>query len=65
MATSGSLPPPPTEPEPWSEKDFLPITIFLRHQIGITLETHRMGLIAGAAALAATAQGVSEFHAVS
>lgn len=45
MATSGGLPPPQTEPEPWSEKDFLPVTLFLRHQIGITLETHRMGLL--------------------
>ncbi len=45
MATSGSLPPPPAEPEPWSEKDFTPITVFLRHQIGITLESHRMGLL--------------------
>jgi chemotaxis protein methyltransferase CheR len=39
------LPPPPAEPDPWSEKDFVPITAFLRHQIGITLETHRMGLL--------------------
>jgi chemotaxis protein methyltransferase CheR len=39
------LPPPPAEPEPWSEKDFAPITAFLRHQIGITLESHRMGLL--------------------
>jgi chemotaxis protein methyltransferase CheR len=40
------LPPsPPTEPEPWSEKDFSPIVVFLRHQIGITLEPHRMGLL--------------------
>ena len=45
MATSGMLPPPPADPEPWSEKDFVPITAFLRHQIGITLETHRMGLL--------------------
>ena len=45
MATSGMLPPGPPEPEPWSEKDFVPITAFLRHQIGITLETHRMGLL--------------------
>ena len=45
MATSGMLPPPPAEPEPWSEKDFAPITAFLRHQIGITLEAHRMGLL--------------------
>jgi len=39
------LPPSPSDPEPWSEKDFAPITAFLRHQIGITLETHRMGLL--------------------
>jgi chemotaxis protein methyltransferase CheR len=39
------LPLPPAEPEPWSEKDFAPITAFLRHQIGITLETHRLGLL--------------------
>src|SRR5271169_4695602 len=39
------LPPPPAEPEPWSEKDFAPITFFLRHQIGITLEPHRTGLL--------------------
>src|SRR6516165_8471671 len=39
------LPLPPAEPEAWSEKDFVPITAFLRHQIGITLETHRMGLL--------------------
>ncbi|QEH33159.1 Chemotaxis protein methyltransferase [Aquisphaera giovannonii] len=45
MATSGMLPPSPNEPEPWSEKDFGPIVAFLRHQIGITLETHRMGLL--------------------
>ncbi len=45
MATSGMLPLPPAETEPWSEKDFAPITAFLRHQIGITLESHRMGLL--------------------
>ena len=45
MATSGMLPPPPSETEPWSEKDFAPIISFLRHQIGITLEPHRMGLL--------------------
>ena len=45
MATSGMLPPGPPEPDPWSEKDFVPITAFLRHQIGITLEAHRMGLL--------------------
>jgi chemotaxis protein methyltransferase CheR len=45
VATSGMLPPGVQEPDPWSEKDFLPITAFLRHQIGITLESHRMGLL--------------------
>jgi chemotaxis protein methyltransferase CheR len=45
VATSGMLPPPPAESEPWSERDFAPITVFLRHQIGITLENHRMGLL--------------------
>jgi len=39
------LPPPPADPEPWSEKDFVPIPVFLRNQIGITLETHRLGLL--------------------
>ncbi|WP_165224338.1 CheR family methyltransferase [Aquisphaera insulae] len=39
------LPPSPLEPDPWSEKDFVPIMAFLRHQIGISLETHRMGLM--------------------
>lgn len=38
-------PSPPAEPEPWSEADFAPIVAFLRHQIGISLETHRMGLL--------------------
>ncbi len=33
------------EPEPWSEFDFSPIVQFLRNQIGISLEPHRMGLL--------------------
>src|SRR5882757_1341179 len=33
------------DPDPWSEKDFAPIVAFLRTQIGITLEPHRMGLL--------------------
>ena len=39
--------PPPTanDPEPWSEGDFAPIIGFLRNRIGISLETHRMGLL--------------------
>jgi chemotaxis protein methyltransferase CheR len=45
VASSGVLPPPPADPEPWSEKDFVPITLFLRLHIGVTLEIHRMGLL--------------------
>ncbi len=33
------------EPEAWSVEDFAPIVAFLRQKIGITLETHRMGLL--------------------
>ncbi len=33
------------EPEPWSVEDFAPIVAFLRQKIGITLESHRMGLL--------------------
>ena len=48
MPTPESLTPAPSpqgEPEPWSEVDFAPIVAFLRNQIGITLEPHRMGLL--------------------
>lgn len=48
MPTPESLTPAPSpqgEPEPWSEADFAPIVAFLRNQIGITLEPHRMGLL--------------------
>jgi chemotaxis protein methyltransferase CheR len=44
VATTGTLPLPP-DFEAWSEKDYAPITVFLRTQIGITLEPHRMGLM--------------------
>jgi len=44
VATSGT-PPLPPDFEAWSEKDFAAIMAFLRNQIGITLETHRMGLM--------------------
>jgi chemotaxis protein methyltransferase CheR len=40
----GSPPPSPSD-DSWSEKDFAPIVSFLRNQIGITLEPHRMGLL--------------------
>jgi chemotaxis protein methyltransferase CheR len=37
--------PPSSAPDPWSEQDFAPIVLFLRNQIGITLEPHRLGLL--------------------
>jgi chemotaxis protein methyltransferase CheR len=56
------LPPPPSaEPEPWSEKDFTPITAFLRRQIGITLELHRMGLLQARLRSRLQAKGFSSF----
>ena len=36
---------PSSDLEPWSERDFAPIVAFLRTQIGISLEPHRMGLL--------------------
>lgn len=42
IASSSS---PASEPEPWSVEDFAPIVAFLRNRIGITLESHRMGLL--------------------
>lgn len=43
----GGLPQPigGSEPEPWTVEDFAPVVAFLRQKIGITLETHRMGLL--------------------
>ena len=64
MATSGMLPPPPAEPEPWSEKDFAPITAFLRHQIGITLETHRTGLLQARLRSRLQLKGFTQFHPI-
>jgi chemotaxis protein methyltransferase CheR len=62
VATSGMLPPPPSaDPEPWSEKDFVPIVAFLRHQIGITLESHRMGLMQARLRSRLQAKGFSSF----
>ena len=45
LESGASSPSPSNETEPWSEKDFAPIIAFLRNQIGITLEPHRMGLL--------------------
>ena len=61
MATSGMLPPPPSDYEPWSEKDFAAIVAFLRRQIGITLEPHRMGLLQARLRSHVQAKGFSSF----
>ena len=61
MATSGMLPPPPSDSEPWSEKDFAAIVAFLRHQIGITLEPHRMGLLQARLRSRVQVKGFSSF----
>jgi chemotaxis protein methyltransferase CheR len=55
------LPPSPADPEPWSEKDFAPITAFLRHQIGITLEAHRIGLLQARLRSRLQAKGFNSF----
>lgn len=61
MATSGMLPPPLSDYEPWSEKDFAAIVAFLRHQIGITLEPHRMGLLQARLRSCVQVKGFSSF----
>lgn len=45
--SGGGLPQPmgSGEPEPWTVEDFAPVVAYLRQKIGITLETHRMGLM--------------------
>ncbi len=60
MATSGALPPSP-EVDAWSEKDFAPITAFLRTQIGISLEPHRMGLLQARLRSRVQVRGFSSF----
>jgi chemotaxis protein methyltransferase CheR len=47
--------------DPWSEQDFAPIVGFLRNQIGITLEPHRMGLLQARLRSRLQAQGFSSF----
>jgi len=61
VATSGMLPPPLSDYEPWSEKDFAAIVAFLRHQIGITLEPHRMGLLQARLRSCVQVKGFSSF----
>jgi chemotaxis protein methyltransferase CheR len=55
-------PPPPPTPEPWSEPDFAPVVVFLRNQIGITLEPHRMGLLQARLRSRLQSQGFASFH---
>jgi chemotaxis protein methyltransferase CheR len=50
-----------TPPEPWSEPDFAPIVAFLRNQIGITLEPHRMGLLQARLRSRLQAKGFTSF----
>ncbi|MGE3820058.1 MAG: protein-glutamate O-methyltransferase CheR, partial [Isosphaeraceae bacterium] len=61
------LPAPPGPPGPpgdehWSEREFAPIVVFLRNQIGITLETHRMGLLQARLRSKLQAKGFSSFN---
>jgi chemotaxis protein methyltransferase CheR len=51
----------PGPPEPWSEQDFAPIVLFLRTQIGITLEPHRMGLLQARLRSRLQAKGFTSF----
>src|SRR3954452_5941120 len=47
--------------EPWSERDFAPIVAFLRNQIGITLEPHRLGLLQARLRSRLQAKGFASF----
>jgi len=49
------------DPEPWSEKDFASIVVFLRTQIGISLEPHRMGLLQARLRSRLQGKGVGSF----
>ncbi len=51
----------PSPPEPWSEQDFAPIVSFLRVQIGISLEPHRMGLLQARLRSRLQSQGFASF----
>jgi chemotaxis protein methyltransferase CheR len=62
VALPDQIGPPPADPEPWSEKDFAPIVAFLRNQIGITLEPHRMGLLQARLRSRLQANGFVSFH---
>src|SRR5271166_6407608 len=55
------LPPPPSDYEPWSEKDFAALVAFLGRPIEITLEPHRMGLLQARLRLHVRAKGFSSF----
>jgi chemotaxis protein methyltransferase CheR len=51
----------PPDLEPWSERDFAPIVAFLRNEIGITLEPHRMGLLQARLRSRLQAKGFTSF----
>lgn len=51
----------PADLEPWSERDFAPIVAFLRNQIGISLEPHRMGLLQARLRSRLQAKGFASF----
>lgn len=62
MASSGLQPPPPPgDPDPWSERDFGCVVGFLRNHIGITLEPHRMGLLQARLRSRLQAKGLASF----
>ena len=50
-----------SEPEPWSVEDFAPIISVLRQKIGITLESHRMGLLQARLRARLQARGFTSF----
>ena len=53
--------PPPPSPSRGRRQDFAPIVAFLRNQIGITLEPHRMGLLQARLRSRLQAQGFASF----
>ncbi|MFM7318441.1 MAG: CheR family methyltransferase [Isosphaeraceae bacterium] len=60
----GGLPQPSSgsQPEPWSVEDFAPVVSFLRQKIGITLESHRMGLLQARLRARLQQRGFSSFY---
>ena len=62
MASSGRPPSSlPSDPDPWSEKDFGCVVGFLQSQIGVSLEIHRMGLLQARLRSRLQARGIANF----